>query len=165
MAVKHFSIAAVLAAATLVSSANLQPAREEPVLGSDKPAGCFSSIGELQLIQPQPDFNSRGKCNQICRELEKYVAGMYSDDCYCGDKYPPKSTLVDDEECNEPCPGINQEACGGLDTYSIYNTGQKVAVGSSEEKPSSSSSAPQSTNSPTGTSTNGPSPTAGSSCV
>jgi cell wall integrity and stress response component len=142
MLLRHLATAAILAAPAL---ADLQPARESPALGSDTPQGCYSSVGELQIIEPQPDFNSRGKCNQICRDLKKNVAAMWAKDCYCGNKYPPKADLVDDSECNEPCPGINKEACGGFERWSIYNTGEVVAVGASEPKQSSTSSAAQAT--------------------
>jgi cell wall integrity and stress response component len=111
MSLRHITVAAILAAASLVSAQDLQPPHEDPVRGSDKPWGCMSSLGELEVILPAPDFNSRGKCNEICRGLNKAVAATYATDCYCGDKYPPKSSMVEDSQCNEPCPGTDQEAC------------------------------------------------------
>ena len=93
--------------------------------------------------------NSRGKCNEACRLKNKNVAATSLDDCFCGDKYPPKSAKVADDKCAEPCPSYDLEACGGLDTFSVYNTGVRVSVGESEDeaKSSTTSAAPSSTTS------------------
>lgn len=152
MSLKQFTVAAVLAFAS-VASAGLQPPPQDPARGSDKVRGCYASKGELTLLTLE-DANSRGVCNEACRAKNKNVAATSLDDCFCGDKYPPKSTKVDDDKCGEPCPGYGLEACGGLDTFSVYNTGVRVSVGESEDTSSSSSSARPSTTSaaPPGTS-------------
>ena len=145
MSLKHLTVAAVLAFAS-VASAGLQPSPQEPVRGSDTVRGCFSSKGELTLMTSSSS-NSRGKCNESCRLKNKNVAATSLDDCFCGDKYPPSSAKVDDDKCGEPCPSYDLEACGGLDTFSVFNTGVRVSVGESEDdaKSSSSSSSPSST--------------------
>lgn len=49
-------------------------------------------------------------------------------ECYCGNEYPPKSTLVDDSKCNVGCPGWGASACGGINFYSVFNNGLMLAV-------------------------------------
>ncbi|RYP19076.1 hypothetical protein DL765_003572 [Monosporascus sp. GIB2] len=156
MSLRQYIVAAVLAGAS-VASAGLQPPPQSPVRGSDTVRGCFSSLGELKFLYDEKtiNYNSRGKCNEKCRALEKNVAATSSDVCYCGDKYPPSSAKVADNKCSEPCPGIDTEACGGLHTYSVFNTGVRVTVDESEDVKSSSKSS-----SPTSTATTAPSSTA-----
>ncbi|KAI1249263.1 hypothetical protein MGN70_008875 [Eutypa lata] len=159
MSLRRITIAAVLAFAS-VASAGLQPSPQTPAHGSDTVKGCYGSKGELVLQSEikEGDFNSRGKCNELCRSKNKNVAATNLDSCYCGDKYPPKSKLVDDDQCSEPCPGTDLEACGGLDTYSVYNSGVRVSVADSEDASSSSSASSTST---AGTSTSTTVPTEG----
>ncbi|RYP46443.1 hypothetical protein DL768_007355 [Monosporascus sp. mg162] len=147
MSLRQYIVAAVLAGASLASADNLQPAPQSPIRGTETVRGCFSSLGELVKVYDDPDlFNSKGKCNTKCREEEKYVAATSLDACYCGDKYPPSSAKVADNRCSEPCPGFDTEACGGLNTFSVYNTGVRVTVDESEDVQSSStSSSPTST--------------------
>ncbi|KAI1344552.1 hypothetical protein F5Y15DRAFT_115142 [Xylariaceae sp. FL0016] len=140
MSLRRFAAAAILAFAALSSADNLEVAASDPVKGTDTVHGCYNSLGELTKNSVQ-EFNSQGKCATICRTLEKPVAASYSETCYCGDQYPNSKNLVDDSKCNEPCPGYDTQACGGLGTYTVYNTGVQVAVGESEEDISSSSSA------------------------
>ncbi|RYP43621.1 hypothetical protein DL770_011563 [Monosporascus sp. CRB-9-2] len=148
MSFRQYIVAAVLAGASLASADNLQPAPQSPIRGTETVRGCFSSLGELKLLYGDDIFNSKGLCNSKCREQDKYVAATSLDSCYCGDKYPPASAKVADNKCGEPCPGYPTEACGGLNTFTIYNTGVRVTVDESEEVQSSSSS-----NSPTSTKT------------
>lgn len=119
--------------------------------------GCYKSKGELvqQSEITEGDFNSRGKCNELCRSKNKNVSATSLDSCYCGDKYPPKADLVDDDQCTEPCPGINTEACGGLDTFSVYNSGVRVSVADSDSASSSSSASSTSTAGSSSTSSTG----------
>ena len=90
------------------------------------------------------DFNTQGKCNEICRALNKLTAASYATDCYCGDKYPPLNTILADDKCDEPCPGFGTEACGGLNAFTIYNTGVRVSVADDANSTSSSTSSVES---------------------
>lgn len=155
MSLRQYIVAAVLAGASLVSAQNLQPAPQSPIRGTETVRGCFSSFGELELLYDDPDiFNSRGECNTRCRGDNKNVAATSLNACYCGDKYPPSGAKVADTRCSEPCPGFDQEACGGLNTFSVYNTGVRVTVDESEDVQSSSTSnSPTSTRASTSTST------------
>ncbi|RYP42185.1 hypothetical protein DL767_000349 [Monosporascus sp. MG133] len=158
MSLRQYIVAAVLAGASLASADNLQPAPQSPIRGTETVRGCFSSLGELELAYGDDIFNSKGLCNTKCRELNKYVAATSLDSCYCGDKYPPSSAKVADNKCTEPCPGFDTEACGGLNTFSVYNTGVRVTVDESEDvQTTSKSNAPTSTTAaPSSTSTTAP---------
>ncbi|RYO75311.1 hypothetical protein DL764_010481 [Monosporascus ibericus] len=146
MSLRQYIVAAVLAGASLASADNLQPAPESPVRGTVTVRGCYSSLGELKPVYDDNNFNSKGACNTECNKLGNYVAATALDTCYCGDKYPPSSAKVADNRCSEPCPGFDQEACGGLNTFSVYNTGVRVTVDESDDpKTSSKSSSPTTT--------------------
>ncbi|KAH8668633.1 hypothetical protein BX600DRAFT_510710 [Xylariales sp. PMI_506] len=132
MSLKTFAVAAALAGLQLVSAAtstatNLELPSATPVLGTDTVHGCFSSVGSLVFNQTD-SFNSQGACAGFCRDMGKYVGASQAKDCYCGDTYPPENTLVDDSKCSEPCPGYDTQACGGLNTWTVYNTGVLVEV-------------------------------------
>lgn len=149
MSLRLFAISALLALAPVVRAATgVEQTATTPILGTDTVHGCYSSLGELKL-NGTDEFNSQGACAGACRTRNKNVAASNAKDCYCGDKYPPKNTLVDDSECTEPCPGYDAQACGGLNTYTVYNTGVKVSVADSDPV-SSSSSASSSTATDTG---------------
>ncbi|KAI2471108.1 hypothetical protein F4781DRAFT_142747 [Annulohypoxylon bovei var. microspora] len=138
MSLRQFTVAAVLAFATL-STATKEKAATDPIVGTDTVHGCYKSVGTMKH-QNTDDFNSQGACAGVCR-TNGYVAGASNSvDCWCGDEYPNKADLVDDDQCTEPCPGFGDDACGGLDTYTVYNTGKRVSVGEASEAGSSSSS-------------------------
>lgn len=101
----------------------------EPVIEQITNQGCFNSSLGLQLINDNLEFNSDGNCGQLCKSKD-YPVGATSGGqaCWCGNEYPPENTRVDDGECNIGCTGFNKFACGGLDTWSVYNTGLKLAV-------------------------------------
>ncbi|KAI0123764.1 hypothetical protein BJ170DRAFT_598964 [Xylariales sp. AK1849] len=141
MSLRTLAISAVLAGCRLVSAtdaAEEQPVTS-PVLGTDTVHGCYSSIGNLVFNQTD-NFNTQGACAGYCRDMGKTVGASQSEDCYCGDKYPALNTLVADSECGEPCPGFGDQACGGLDTYTVYNTGVKVQVANEANVTDSTSS-------------------------
>lgn len=120
------------------------PAVQEPS-SAPKPMipvvqGCFSSFGDLEF-NSAPDFMSKDKCGKtICQALGKKVAATtQGQKCYCGDSYPPKSSLADDKMCNVTCTGFG-EACGGLGYYTVYNTGVELVDVKYAPDPSSTSS-------------------------
>ncbi|TPX18278.1 uncharacterized protein E0L32_002787 [Thyridium curvatum] len=117
--------------------------------------GCFSSSGDLEF-NSAPKYNSKDECgNKLCQKLGKKVAATtQGQKCYCGDSYPPKSTLVDDKMCNISCTGFGEQACGGLGYYTVYNTGLELVDVHNLPDPSSSAAAK-----PTTTSTTSSAPT------
>ncbi|KAI0122429.1 hypothetical protein F4814DRAFT_446364 [Daldinia grandis] len=145
MSLRQFAVVAILALGPLTNAKNLQSPATSPIPGTDTVHGCYKSLGTLKHEQTIK-FNSQGACTVLCRDKGSLVAATNTEECYCGDQYPSKGDLVDDDQCTEPCPGFGSQACGGLDTYTVYNTGKKVSVG---EAPASSSS----TSTPSKTST------------
>lgn len=113
------------------SSAVTEMQAEDPVLGTETVHGCYSSVGSLKL-NGTDEFNTEGSCATACRGGGFAVAASQEMDCYCGAEYPAENTLVDDAECNEPCPGYPNESCGGLHAFTVYNTGIVLHVASSD---------------------------------
>ncbi|KAH6648958.1 hypothetical protein BKA67DRAFT_661894 [Truncatella angustata] len=126
-------------AATVLARGSLETSAEDPVIGTDTVHGCYSSVGELKLNKTN-EFNARGLCASLCRDADANVAATQGSKCYCGQKYPAASTLVDDSQCDEPCPGYSAEACGGTKFFTIINTGLSLAVDNSTDDSSSSKS-------------------------
>jgi cell wall integrity and stress response component len=123
-------------AATAVAT-QLEQSAEDPVIGETTIHGCYSSVGKLQLNESYT-FNTQSSCAEVCGGTGAYVAATQGESCYCGSEYPPVSTLVDDSQCDEPCPGYAMDACGGTKTFTVLNTGIKVTVDSSTDDSSSS---------------------------
>lgn len=120
----------------------VQRPAEMPRLGAQTSQGCFKSSGNLKLINATVKYNSIGGCaEKICLPL-KYPVGatMGGSQCFCGDEYPPKADLVDDSNCNYDCTGYDQEACGGINFWSVYNTGVALVVDYAEVSSSSTKS-------------------------
>ncbi|KAH8669156.1 hypothetical protein BX600DRAFT_511191 [Xylariales sp. PMI_506] len=140
--------ATVLAAS---SSSSLEEAAETPIIGVDTVHGCYSSVGDLQLNSTNT-FNSQGLCTAACSEVGAYVAATHENFCYCGNTYPAASTLVDDSQCDVPCPGYDAAACGGPNAYTVYNTGLKLSVDNATDSGSDSSSTASSSSSSTASS-------------
>ncbi|KAI1385791.1 uncharacterized protein F4822DRAFT_354864 [Hypoxylon trugodes] len=141
---RQFTITAILVLASL-SVATKEKAPETPTPGTDTVHGCYKSVGTMKNTS-HDEFNTQGACAKVCRGLGKLVGASLSKDCWCGDQYPNKADLVDDDQCTEPCPGFGDEACGGLDTWTVYNIGIRVSVGEADSS-SSSSSGPSKTSS------------------
>lgn len=114
---RSYSIAiAALLAATSAMAATPTKGVEEPsspaMLNVPVVQGCYSSAGELKY-QSTELYNSKSKCaSDICFKKGKAVAGtMGGNQCFCGDKYPPKLALANDTDCNLGCSGFDQQAC------------------------------------------------------
>ncbi|KAI0409342.1 hypothetical protein F4802DRAFT_593618 [Xylaria palmicola] len=151
MSVRQIMAVAVLALASLTSAEKgVEVPAQQPELGSDTVAGCFSSLADMTLDNTGK-WNTQGACAPKCRTQGFPVGATYAKNCYCGNKMPNKKTLVDDSKCNEPCPGFDQQACGGLGVYTVYNTGVQVNVEEAEYESTSTSTStsPTSTSSST----------------
>ncbi|KAH6653237.1 hypothetical protein BKA67DRAFT_536924 [Truncatella angustata] len=141
MSLKLVTLSGLLAFSKLVlaTGAATEVAASAPTSGTDTVHGCYSNIDGL-TFNGTYEFNAQGKCAGYCRDLGLYVGASNAQDCYCGSEYPALNTLVDDSECTEPCPGFGQEACGGADTYTVYNTGVRVTVKNADNITDTSSS-------------------------
>jgi len=133
-------LAAALFAATTVigqtptASKGVQKPSAVPTLNVITVQGCFTDPGDLKF-NSTPKFNDEGSCvKKICMENGFEVAGTTGgNQCFCGHKYPPKSAVTDDKKCNIGCAGYDLNACGGVGTWTIYNTGLSVVVDTSGE--------------------------------
>ncbi|KAI0432439.1 hypothetical protein F5Y09DRAFT_301790 [Xylaria sp. FL1042] len=158
MSLRRITAVAVLALASLTiadTKKGVEVPAQQPVQGTDTVAGCYSSLGDMTLDSTD-EYNAQGYCAPTCRKKGKQTGATYLKACYCGTKLPNHKTLLDDSKCNEPCPGYDPQACGGLGAYTVYNTGVQVNVAEAELDSSSSSttSAPTSTSSSQTSATN-----------
>ncbi|KAI3390320.1 hypothetical protein diail_10122, partial [Diaporthe ilicicola] len=121
--------AAVPAFAATPTSQGVEEPSAAPTLGAQVVQGCFSSWGNL-IFNSTPNFNSKSACAvDVCYAGGfKVAATTGGNQCYCGNEYPPKDTVVDDSKCDVPCPGYGLQACGGIDFYTVYNTGIMLSV-------------------------------------
>lgn len=142
MSLKYMAVSGLLALFSIVCAASegTEVAAEDPISGTDTVHGCYGNIDNLTL-NGTSEFNTQGLCAGNCRTMGKYVGAALAKDCYCGDEYPPLNTMVSDDECTEPCPGFGTEACGGIDTWTVYNTGVRVSVANAANISDTSSSA------------------------
>jgi cell wall integrity and stress response component len=139
MSLRFIALTGLLALTNVVRATTTEVAAEDPVKGTDTVHGCYGNVDNLTLNSTN-EFNTQGLCSTACRGMSKAVGAAYSSDCYCGDEYPPLNTLLDDSECTEPCPGYDTQACGGINAWTVYNTGEKVSVASADNITESSSS-------------------------
>lgn len=132
---------ALPAYAATATSANLEEPSAAPTLGAQVVQGCFNSWGNL-IFNSTPDFNTKSACAvDLCYAGGfKVAATSGGNQCYCGNEYPPKNSLVDDSKCDVPCPGYGVQACGGIDFYTVYNTGIMLSVQYATENDTSSAS-------------------------
>ncbi|KAK6842935.1 hypothetical protein PG990_005125 [Apiospora arundinis] len=142
MLFKSFAFTALFIAAPLVSAAGkgTQTPAQEPQVGPITVHGCYASKGKLTLASTE-EFQTQGKCSDACKAKGNTVGATQSKQCFCGDSYPPKSTLTKDENCGEPCPGYDLDACGGLDTWTVYNLGVRKQLPDDPDPKTSSSAA------------------------
>ncbi|KAJ5766816.1 uncharacterized protein N7511_004432 [Penicillium nucicola] len=80
--------------------------------------GCYSDAGSLKNQGPY-SYQSPGYCQDHCLGAGKSVFALTRGNmCYCGDALPTEK--VNDDKCNQVCPGWPAESCGGNDTFSVY---------------------------------------------
>lgn len=132
---------ALPAYAASATTANIEEPSAAPTLGAQVVQGCFNSWGNL-IFNSTPDFNTKSACAvDLCYAGGfKVAATSGGNQCYCGNEYPPKNSLVDDSKCDVPCPGYGTQACGGIDFYTVYNTGIMLSVQYATENDTSSAS-------------------------
>ncbi|KAJ8129958.1 hypothetical protein O1611_g3673 [Lasiodiplodia mahajangana] len=147
MSLRQITAVAVLALASFAAGKKgVEVPAQQAVTGTDTVAGCYSSLGDM-IIDSYDEYNAQGYCAPRCRDKGKPVGATYLKACFCGTKMPNSKTLVSDSKCNEPCPGYDIQACGGLNAWTVYNTGVQVNVAEADLDTTSSttSAAPTST--------------------
>lgn len=73
--------------------------------------GCFATGVPLE-DHGKGNFVTAGSCQQICVQLDKNVLGLSDGErCWCGDKFPPKDTKIDNKKCTSMCSGDDTTVC------------------------------------------------------
>jgi cell wall integrity and stress response component len=100
------------ASTTTATVTGVEEKSAEPTLNTPVVQGCFASSGEL-VLNGTLKFNSKSSCAlDTCLALGYKVAGTTGGNkCYCGNKYPPKSSVSNDTNCNIGCSGYDIQAC------------------------------------------------------
>merc|ERR550519_2537801 len=106
--------------------------RDDELLAAQKPEGfhwngqCVADTRArlLRVELEASDENSPSSCMSRCASLGYSYAGVeYGDECFCGNTPPLASTIVESEECDEPCTGDASAICGGSWNMNVYKTG------------------------------------------
>ncbi|KAF4569998.1 hypothetical protein EYR40_008982 [Pleurotus pulmonarius] len=96
-------------------------------------AGCWvdQEFGRI-LTFGIPDVPDRTveQCVDTCQDAGYTLAGLeYGVQCFCGNEVRYAGRLADNEnECNMPCGGDDEHACGAGNRLSIYSSTEEVAV-------------------------------------
>ncbi|KAF2459359.1 hypothetical protein BDY21DRAFT_282204 [Lineolata rhizophorae] len=112
-----FSLAATTAAQSIASATYTGPLRSLTY------KGCYSDSEPL-VDHGEYIFQTSGNCQPVCVGLGKAVMGLVNGtNCFCGDLLPAEDSEVDEDNCDTPCAGFDQESCGGNNYWSVYLTG------------------------------------------
>ncbi|KAH6951642.1 hypothetical protein HG530_015003 [Fusarium avenaceum] len=165
MMLTRFAFLSLLASAAAAD--HLQQPKKSPVLNEITSQGCFDSLPNDVVSGRNSTFNSVGTCADYCQEQNTEVALLQGKSCFCSHSYPPEDSEVNDDQCDVPCPGYTNDACGGNDAFSVYNLGVELLTGDDDgenkEETTATSSVPLSTKSAAATTAHGASTTVSTS--
>ncbi|KAK4664567.1 Protein SLG1 [Podospora pseudopauciseta] len=108
---------------------------EDARLNAQTNQGCFKSAGNNMTFVTVIQYNSIGECALKTCVPKGFTAAATTggNQCWCGYKYPPEDDLVDNKKCDVGCTGFGEEACGGKNYFSVYNTGLTLDVDFAED--------------------------------
>ncbi|KAG5660149.1 hypothetical protein KAF25_003671 [Fusarium avenaceum] len=165
MTLTRFAFLSLLASAAAAD--HLQQPKKSPILNEITSQGCFDSLPNDMISGRNTTFNSVGTCADYCQENDAEVASLQGKSCFCSHSYPPEDSQVDDDQCDVPCPGYANDACGGKDAFSVFNLGLELLPvyddGKDKGETTATSSVPLSTKSAATTTVHGASTTVSTS--
>ncbi|KAL5379880.1 hypothetical protein DPSP01_008162 [Paraphaeosphaeria sporulosa] len=127
--------------------------------------GCFATGVPLE-DHGKGKFVTAGSCQQICVQLDKNVLGLSDGErCWCGDKFPPRDTKIDDKKCTSMCSGDDTTVCGGAGLLWVMTTGNTRNVIEYADPIVESSSSPSASKTASPTSSSAPESAAASSAT
>lgn len=92
------------------------------VAASSSSLGCYSSVPNLKDVQ-QYTFNSPGYCLEQCLgDGFRFAAMKDGATCGCSNTVPLSSAKLDDDKCDQGCPGWPKDTCKLLPRYHSLNT-------------------------------------------
>ena len=90
--------------------------------------GCFQDSFQNRILQNGSVkvnlklTNSPEECARYCYERKFPFAGVqFGRECFCGDTVDP-SHKIDEDKCDNACPGNDGKKCGGYLAMNIYKT-------------------------------------------
>ncbi|KAJ5918277.1 Carbohydrate-binding WSC subgroup [Penicillium verhagenii] len=94
-----------------------------PLVAASSSLGCFSAVPDLKDVK-QYTFQSHGFCIDQCTEAGFHIAALKDGiTCGCSNSTPLSSAKVDDDKCDQYCPGWPDNNCGGINVYTVLTTG------------------------------------------
>ncbi|KAM0245234.1 hypothetical protein ACHAP5_005634 [Fusarium lateritium] len=141
-----FAFLSLLASA---AARDIQAPKKNPVLGQPTSQGCFDSLPAERISEHSSLYNTVASCANYCKDKKMEVALLQDRACFCSHTYPSKDSLVDDDQCDTPCPGYPKEACGGQDAFSVHNVGIVLVPGYDEGEDKGQTTATSAISAPT----------------
>jgi hypothetical protein len=85
-------------------------ANEPVATTTEKLQGCFSSVYGFEMVDDSI-YQTSGNCVLKCVPMNKPAIAINGTQCWCSDTYPPASSKVEDDKCDEPCPAWPDVNC------------------------------------------------------
>ncbi|KAL2064478.1 hypothetical protein VTL71DRAFT_4972 [Oculimacula yallundae] len=92
-----------------------------PSAGSYTYLGCFREGLEARILSEAffpNDVNTIEKCADACYPFN-YAGAEFGRECWCGNDIKDAFN-IDEANCNMPCSGDSQQACGGIVALNVY---------------------------------------------
>ncbi|XP_065225844.1 uncharacterized protein LOC135849377 isoform X2 [Planococcus citri] len=88
--------------------------------------GCFDITDKSKILYQNAKKDEKlspRSCVDFCYERQLAYAGLYKNECRCGQNQPSDLIRRSYRDCDYPCPGDKTFRCGGELKTSIYETG------------------------------------------
>ncbi|XP_014241723.1 uncharacterized protein LOC106662269 isoform X1 [Cimex lectularius] len=84
----------------------------------DRLLGCYKDSDKNRILSGERlvfnENNTPRLCMNTCLSLNYKFSGVqYGNECYCGNRRPPRDLEVAERDCLTPCPGDKRKKCGG----------------------------------------------------
>ena len=95
--------------------------------GSKTHRGCFTDVDNAQSAAALPvlaysgNSNTRTYCANLCTQQGYTIAGVKTNQCFCGNALASQSTSVVTSSCETKCPG-DSSLCGNANRLSILSS-------------------------------------------
>ncbi|KAL8671645.1 MAG: hypothetical protein Q9168_003851 [Polycauliona sp. 1 TL-2023] len=97
--------------------------------------GCFTEATSGRALTGSTFYDDAmtvEKCAAVCKGFTLFGV-EYGRECYCGNTLQAGSAMVQESQCNFPCPGNDAESCGAGNRLDVYHFGTATASSSSDQ--------------------------------
>ncbi|KAL8656949.1 MAG: hypothetical protein Q9226_002407 [Calogaya cf. arnoldii] len=95
--------------------------------------GCFTEATRGRALTSSVYYDNQmtvDRCAAVCKGSTLFGV-EYGRECYCGDSLQAGSVMVEETQCNFPCPGNDAEFCGAGNRLDVYHYGAATSSSSS----------------------------------